>query len=258
MRLADVFGDLREQAGEPWLLAGPVYDDLMTPQLAIQPSVTGVLASGRWAFMSKTSTVFFSATVTQFRATVRLAITAPCAPAKNHASSLAATSMRSPPTSDVLASSRRVRPSSMANGNRPKAVFQMGQGRSHWYRGFVSPNNICGKLKFFSVDGLHEADDRSHRAPWRVGDCLHSVWTPNLDGHELAREHDIEVTDIARNEFGEESFVLSGPDGATWRVIGAMRRKTGNAGLSWFRSRTSESRTDHHPSSHRWWNMHAQ
>ena len=38
--------------------------------------------------------------------------------------------------------------------------------------------------------------------------------------HELAREHDIEVTDIARNEFGEESFVLSGPDGATWQVIG--------------------------------------
>ena len=38
--------------------------------------------------------------------------------------------------------------------------------------------------------------------------------------HELAREHDIEVTDVARNEFGEESFVLSGPDGATWQVIG--------------------------------------
>ena len=38
--------------------------------------------------------------------------------------------------------------------------------------------------------------------------------------HELAREHDIEVTSIAQNEFGEDSFVLRGPDGATWQVIG--------------------------------------
>ncbi len=27
-RIADVFADLRDGAGEPWLLAGPVYDDL--------------------------------------------------------------------------------------------------------------------------------------------------------------------------------------------------------------------------------------
>ena len=54
-----------------------------------------------------------------------------------------------------------------------------------------------------------------------MGITLHSVWTPNLSMiHELAQEYEIEVTDIARNEFGEESFLLSGPDGATWQVIG--------------------------------------
>ena len=121
----------------------------------------------------------------------------------------------------------------------------------------MSPNNICGKLKFFSVDGLQEVDDRSHRQrPGELGITLHSVWTPNLSMvHELAREHDIEVTDIARNEFGEESFVLSGPDGATWQVIGRDEAKNRrNWSLSWYRSRTSESRTNQQASSHPEWN----
>lgn len=38
----------------------------------------------------------------------------------------------------------------MATGQKgPQKVFNMEAGYSHWYRGFVSPNNVCGKVKLF-------------------------------------------------------------------------------------------------------------
>ncbi|MEX1311626.1 MAG: hypothetical protein AB1Z65_14465 [Candidatus Sulfomarinibacteraceae bacterium] len=39
----------------------------------------------------------------------------------------------------------------------PKAVFGMAPGASHWYRGFVSPNNICGKLSSSMLPAAPEA-----------------------------------------------------------------------------------------------------
>jgi len=101
----------------------------------------------------------------------------------------------------------------------PKAVFGMVPGSSHWYRGFVSPNNICGKLKFFVP--LDQRPDRSAaQRPGEEGITLHSVTVPNLRMvHDLALEHRLETTVIMDNEFGERSFVISGPDGSTWQVI---------------------------------------
>jgi uncharacterized glyoxalase superfamily protein PhnB len=101
----------------------------------------------------------------------------------------------------------------------PKAVFGMVPGSSHWYRGFVSPNNICGKLKFFVP--LDQRPDRSgNQRPGEKGITLHSVTVPNLRMvHDLAFEHSLEITPIGDNEFGEKSFVISGPDGSTWQVI---------------------------------------
>ena len=49
----------------------------------------------------------------------------------------------------------------------PRRVFKMRPGETHWYRGFVSPNNICGKLKFFVPRDLSMVPDRS--AEQRVG-----------------------------------------------------------------------------------------
>jgi uncharacterized glyoxalase superfamily protein PhnB len=101
----------------------------------------------------------------------------------------------------------------------PKAVFGMAPGASHWYRGFVSPNDICGKLKFFVP--MDPRPDRSDlQRPGHKGITLHSVTTPKLDMiHELALDHGLQVTDVTDNEFGERSFVISGPDGSTWQVI---------------------------------------
>lgn len=101
----------------------------------------------------------------------------------------------------------------------PKAVFGMVPGSSHWYRGFVSPNNICGKLKFFVP--LDQRPDRSgNQRPGEKGITLHSVTVPNLRMvHDLAFSHRLEITPVAENEFGEKSFLISGPDGSAWQVI---------------------------------------
>jgi hypothetical protein len=101
----------------------------------------------------------------------------------------------------------------------PRAVFDMPPGASHWYRGFVSPNNICGKLKFF-VPRIPKPDRSEHQRPGEKGITLHSVYTPKLEMvHGLAREHGLAATAIMANEFGEPSFVISGPDGSAWQVI---------------------------------------
>lgn len=101
----------------------------------------------------------------------------------------------------------------------PQAVFGMVPGTSHWYRGFVSPNNICGKLKFFVP--LDQRPDRSeHQRPGELGITLHSVTVPNLRMvHDLAFKHRLEITSMVENEFGEKSFVIAGPDGSSWQVI---------------------------------------
>ena len=101
----------------------------------------------------------------------------------------------------------------------PKAVFGMVPGTSHWYRGFVSPNNICGKLKFFVP--LDQRPDRSeNQRPGEIGITLHSVTVTDLRRvHDLAFEQRLEITAVVENEFGEKSFVIHGPDGATWQVI---------------------------------------
>ena len=227
VRLADVFGDLREQAGEPWLLAGPVYDDLYDAT-AGNPTISnrrvGVREMG--VYGQDFNHVFFQRYGYTIPGYGTIGDHSPLRTSEfTHHDFFVSGDLDEVTAyySDVLGF--KSEGETVIDGEwqpGPKAVFQMGSGRSHWYRGFVSPNNICGKLKFFSVEGLHEVDDRSHRQrPGELGITLHSVWTPNLSMvHELAQEYEIEVTDIARNEFGEKSFVLSGPDGATWQVIG--------------------------------------
>ena len=102
----------------------------------------------------------------------------------------------------------------------PKAVFGMVPGSSHWYRGFVSPNDICGKLKFF-VPLVPRPDRSARQRPGEMGITIHSVFTPKLEMvHGLANKHGLTVTGIVDNEFGESSFLIRGPDGSAWQVIG--------------------------------------
>ena len=117
----------------------------------------------------------------------------------------------------------------------PQRVFDMGPGKSHWYIGFVSPNNICGKLKFFVPADMATAPDRSARQ--RIGAkgiTLHSLYTPKLNYvHTLVSDYGIKVSPILNNEFGEKAFVFVGPDGASWQII--EKRKTENKPVTEFK-----------------------
>jgi hypothetical protein len=101
----------------------------------------------------------------------------------------------------------------------PKQVFQMPDGYSHDYRGFVSPNNICGKLKFF-VPRAPKPDRSAHQRIGALGMTLHSFWTPKLQMvYDLIVKQNIKPSKIIKNEFAENSFVFIGPDGVAWQII---------------------------------------
>lgn len=101
----------------------------------------------------------------------------------------------------------------------PKRVFDMPAGYTHWYQGFVSPNNICGKLKFF-IPRAPKTDRSAYQRPGELGITIHSLWTPKLQMvYDLIRKEGIKPTTIQKNEFGESSFFFTGPDGAHWQII---------------------------------------
>ncbi|MEM0994044.1 MAG: hypothetical protein AAGI49_13480 [Bacteroidota bacterium] len=102
----------------------------------------------------------------------------------------------------------------------PRRVFQMNPGDNHWYWGFVSPNNICGKLKFFVPIGL-KTDRSKNQRVGELGITLHSFYTPKLDFvYELVqKDNKLVSTSIQNNEFGERCFVFKGPLGCSWQII---------------------------------------
>lgn len=225
-RLADIFTDLRERAGEAWLIAGPVYDDLYDQTqgpVSIDNRRVGVrelAVYGRWF-----NHVFFQ----------RYGYTIPGYGIIDDASPLQSSEFTHhdfvvagdlAEVTDYYTSvfGFRAENEPVIDGewqDGPRVVFQMAPGRSHWYRGFVSPNDVAGKLKFFSLHGLHRADDRSaHQRPGELGITLHSLWTPELEYvHRLACDAGLQPGPLAANEFGERSFLLRGPDGVNWQLI---------------------------------------
>jgi len=101
----------------------------------------------------------------------------------------------------------------------PKRVFQMEPGFSHWYQGFVSPNNICGKLKFFIPRG-DKTNKSEHQRIGEKGITLHSFYTPKIEMvHKLVTDHKLNPSKIQKNEFGENSFVFSDTAGVSWQLI---------------------------------------
>lgn len=102
----------------------------------------------------------------------------------------------------------------------PKRVFMMRDGYAHLYQGFVSPNNICGKLKFFIP--LGPKPDKSHlQAPGQLGITMHSLYAPDIIKiRNRALEYTgLEVSDILKNEFGEVSFIIKDSVGVIWQII---------------------------------------
>lgn len=101
----------------------------------------------------------------------------------------------------------------------PRRVFQMEAGYSHHYWGFVSPNNICGKLKFF-LPRAPRPDRSAHQRVGEMGITLHSFYTPKLEMvHRLVQEHGLNPKAITENEFGERSFFFSDKAGVSWQII---------------------------------------
>lgn len=101
----------------------------------------------------------------------------------------------------------------------PKAVFIMQDGYSHWYQGFVSPNNICGKLKFFMPRGAKPNRDADQKIG-ALGITLHSFYTKKLDFvFDLVKTQHLKPSEIVKNEFGERSFVFIGPGNVAWQII---------------------------------------
>lgn len=101
----------------------------------------------------------------------------------------------------------------------PQRVFQMEPGFSHWYQGFVSPNNICGKMKFFIPRG-NKTNKSENQRIGEKGITLHSFYTPKLNMvHQLVIDHDLKPSKIQQNEFKEQSFVFTDTAGVSWQII---------------------------------------
>ena len=225
-RIADVFADLRDGAGEAWLLAGPVYDDLYsategTPSIVNRRvGVREMAVYGQWF-----NHVFFQRYGYTIPGYGVIGEHSPLGTSEfTHHDFVVAGDLAE--VTDYYESVFGFIPENepVVNGAwqaGPRVVFQMEPGRSHWYRGFVSPNDVSGKLKFFSLEGLHVADDRSGRQrPGELGITLHSLWTPRLEQvHGLAEAAGLDAGPVRRNEFDEPSFLVRGPDGASWQII---------------------------------------
>lgn len=229
-RLHDIFNDARA-SGEPWMVTEPVYDDLydMTDKepLNILNRRTGVREMAVYGDLF--NHVFFQ----------RYGYTIPGYGTIGEDSPLQTSEFTHhdfiidgdiEAVTDYYESVFGLRQENAAviDGEwqvGPKTVFNMAPGASHWYIGFVSPNDISGKLKFFVARDRDNARDRSERQrPGYDGITMHTLWTPKLEFvHKLADNAGLKPTAIDNNEFDEKSFVLQGPDGSSWQIIARDR-----------------------------------
>ena len=226
IRLHDTFLDLRNKAREPWLSVEPVFDDLyglQTDKVSIKERRVGVRENAVYGrFFNH---VFFQ----------RYGYTIPGYGVINEAAPLQTSEFThhdffvkgdlavvTEYYMSVLGLRAETEPVISGDWQRgPRRVFLMEPGEGHWYVGFVSPNNICGKLKFFVPRDQGDARDRSRRQ--RVGELgitLHSLYTPVPEYvHELAVEHGLQPSSIMPNEFSERAFLVTGPDGVSWQIL---------------------------------------
>ncbi len=226
MRLHDIFLDLRNKAGEPWLSTEPVFDDLYgldTGKVSIKERRVGVRENGVYGRLF--NHVFFQRygyTIPGY-GTVNDMAPLQTSEFTHHdfivRGDLAVVTEYYMSVLGLRAEHEPVIDGDWQKG--PGQVFLMEPGESHWYLGFVSPNNICGKLKFIAALDPEYVRDRSrHQRIGEPGITLHSLYTPVLEYvHELAVEHGLQPSSIMRNEFSERSFLFTGPDGVSWQIL---------------------------------------
>ena len=226
VRLHDVFLDLRDKAGQPWLSTEPIFDDLYgldTGETSIAARRVGVRENA--VYGRDFNHVFFQRYGYAIPGYGTIGPHSPLQTSEfTHHDFIVKGDLAV--ITAYYAEVLGLRPENdpVISGDwqhGPRRVFGMEPGESHWYRGFVSPNNICGKLKFFAAVDPGHVRDRSHRQ--RVGEksiTMHSLYTPKLEYvRELAIEHGLQPSAIMENEFKERAFVFTGPDGATWQIL---------------------------------------
>jgi catechol 2,3-dioxygenase-like lactoylglutathione lyase family enzyme len=223
VRLDDVFKDARA-AGESWLPITPVFADLFG-QTEGKPGLSnrrvGVRESGVYGELF--NHVFFQRYGYQIKGYGTLNPEAVLIASEfTHHDFIIRTDMDASTAyySDVLGL-KLEKPTSLDGDwlEGPKRVFGMADGATHYYRGFVSPNNICGKLKFFRPRDIRT--DRSTDVHiGALGNNLHSLFVRDVRAVQLAAKRaGIKTSAVQKNEFGELSFVFQGPDEVNWQIL---------------------------------------
>ena len=225
VRLADVFADLREGAGEPWLLAGPVYDDLYnategTPSIVNRRvGVREMAVYGNWF-----NHVFFQRYGYTIPGYGVIGDHAPLGTSEftHHdfivPGDLAEVTAYYADVFGFLPENDPVIDGAWQPG--PRAVFG-------WHRGArIGIALRLAERRQRQAQVLLPGGAARGGRPFRaaaareLGITLHSLWTPRLrQVHDLALAAGLRPGPVQRNEFDEESFVVRGPDGATWQLI---------------------------------------
>ncbi|MCY4155164.1 MAG: hypothetical protein OXF58_07555 [Gammaproteobacteria bacterium] len=226
IRLYDTFSDLRHKAEQPWFPVEPIFDDIYglgADNVSITQRRVGVRENAVYGrFFNHVFFQRYGYTIPGY-GTINPAAPLQTSEFTHHdfivAGDLAVVTAYYESVLGLRAETEPVVSGDWHKG--PARVFLMEPGESHWYRGFVSPNNICGKLKFFAArDPAHERDRRHHQRLGELGITLHSLYTPVPEYvHKLATEHGLQPPPIMHNEFSERSFLFTGPDGVTWQIL---------------------------------------
>ncbi len=226
IRLEDVFSDLRGKAHQPWLLAGPVFEDiygLTAGGLSIQSRRVGVREMAVYGQLF--SHVFFQRYGYQIPGYGTIGDHSPLQTSEiTHHDFLASGDVEeiSAYYSQVLG--LRAERDAIIDGDwsvGAGAVFAMEPGESHRSMNFASPNNVCGKIKvFLPIDPAYVRDRSERQKVGQAGLTLHSYYTKKLAMvRRLAVEHGLSPSPISENEFGEQSFILTGPDKISWQLL---------------------------------------
>ena len=193
VRLADVFKALRANE-QPWLVTEPVYDDiyqLTEGEIGIANRPAGVremAVYGEWF-----NHVFFQRYGYTIPGYGAIGTHAPLKSSEfTHHDFVVSGDLSELTAHYETVLGMRAEGDAEMNGDwqaPPRAVFMREPGVSYQYRGFVSPNNICGKLKFISPPDDGNIRERSSRQRiGALGITLHSLWRPrgtDPTGHYL-------------------------------------------------------------------------
>lgn len=225
MRLHDIYEMLRQQRQEKWLSTEPYFDDPLrinaNKELSFYKRPVGVRENavyGEWF-----THVFFQ----RYGYTIPgYGTVNPLSPLKaseftHHDFFIRVDSMEQLNYLQTVLGLKMERPPSIDGDwlKGARSVFMMRPGYSHYYVGFVSPNNICGKLKFFMPIGL-KPDRQAHQRPGELGITLHSFYVSDLNLlHLNVEKSKLNPSAIRANEFGEMCFNFKGPEGSTWQII---------------------------------------